>query len=359
VLDIAVVRPGELPEDEVRRWRELQAADPLQQSPFLSPEFTIAVGRVRPEARVAVLSDGSRIVGFFPYERRQRMIGVPIGAGITDSQGMVHEQGLDWDPVAVLRACRLPVWEFDHLVADQKPFERFHRTRSASPILDLSHGYAGYVEDRGRAGDVVKKAARNERVMGRDLQLPVRFVWEDTNRTAFSALRDWKSAQYQRTQQLDRLRVPWVEAVIEELLGLDTPGCRAVLSTVYLGDRPVAAHLGLRSETILAYWFPAHDVDLARYSPGIFTCLRVAEAAAESGIRQVDLGKSPAAYKDRLKTGETRVAEGRVIRSRSLAVAREAQATLSRTVRGSALGGLLKRGPVGRVLRRTRSRLRG
>ena len=50
-------------------------------SPFLCPEFAVAVGRVRPDARVALLADGPDIVGFFPFQRRRLGVGVPIGAG--------------------------------------------------------------------------------------------------------------------------------------------------------------------------------------------------------------------------------------------------------------------------------------
>ncbi|MBF8187479.1 GNAT family N-acetyltransferase [Nonomuraea sp. K274] len=38
-----------------------------------------------------------------------------------------------------------------------------------------------------------------------------------------------------------------------------------MLDIVYVGDRPVAAHFGLRSDTVLAGWFPAYDTDFARY----------------------------------------------------------------------------------------------
>ena len=54
---------------ERERWRELRAAAEAPRSPFMEPEFAIAVGRVRPRARVAVLYEGARPVGFLPYER--------------------------------------------------------------------------------------------------------------------------------------------------------------------------------------------------------------------------------------------------------------------------------------------------
>ncbi|WP_433057174.1 GNAT family N-acetyltransferase [Dactylosporangium sp. CS-033363] len=357
-MKISVVRAPELGPAELGRWRALQQAEPGLNSPFLSPEFTLAVARVRPAARVAVLEDGQEIVGFFPYEVRRRVIGVPIGYGISDCQGLVHAQGLDWDPIALLRACGLPVWEFDHLMGDQAPFAPYHTETTGSPIMDLAGGYEDYLADRMKAGDVVRQANRKQRGMVRDLG-EERFEWQDESPAAFDALREWKSAQYKRTQQYDRFNTPWIRDVIDDLMTSGAPGCRAVVSTVYAGDRPVAAHLGLRSESVLAYWFPSYDTDLHKYSAGILLCLRMAEAGAKDGIGHIDLGKSHAQYKDRLRNSELPVAAGRVGRSWSVTSARKAQEALTRSVKSGKVGDALRSGRTGKVLRMVKSRLAG
>jgi CelD/BcsL family acetyltransferase involved in cellulose biosynthesis len=357
-VKISVVRATDLGTDELAQWRDMQESQPSLRSPFLSPEFTLAVSRVRASARVAVLEDGQQIVGFFPYEIRRRVVGVPIGFGISDCQGLVHVKGLDWDPMALLRACGLPVWEFDHLMGDQEPFAAYHTDRTGSPIMDLSAGYEDYVAGQMRAGDVVRQAMRKQRGMVRDLG-EERFDWQDHGGDAFAVLRAWKSAQYQRTQQYDRFNTPWIQQVIDDLMASTAPGCRAIVSTVYAGDRPVAAHLGLRSESVLAYWFPSYDTELSKYSAGILLCLRMAEAGAADGIDHIDLGKSKALYKDRLRNGELPVAAGRVGRSWSVTSARRAQDALSRSVRTGKIGNALRGGRTGRLLRTVKSRLAG
>jgi CelD/BcsL family acetyltransferase involved in cellulose biosynthesis len=124
-VQISVVRPGELGPSEIATWHSMQRQTGSLASPFLCPEFAIAVGSLRPGARVAVLAEGPTIVGFFPFERRRLRIGVPIGAGMTDCQGLIHSPGLEWDARGLLRACGMSVWQFDHLVEGQRPFQRY------------------------------------------------------------------------------------------------------------------------------------------------------------------------------------------------------------------------------------------
>ncbi|GIF38713.1 GNAT family N-acetyltransferase [Actinoplanes xinjiangensis] len=355
-MRISVVRPDELGPGELDVWRQFQKDQSPLQNPFLAPEFTLAVARQRPHSRVAVLEDSSGVAGFFPYEVRNRVVGVPIGAGITDCQGLIHRKGLEWDAVGLLKACRLPVWEFDHLMAGQQSFERFHSERASSPLMDLREGYARYIEDRNQAGDVVKQTLRKQRKMVREVGAE-RFEWNDPDPAGLTALRSWKGAQYRRTQQYDRFTTPWIEGVLEELLASSSEGCRAVVSTVYAGDRPVAAHLGLRSRSVLAYWFPSYDVDLSRYSAGILLCLRMAEAGAADGIQHIDLGKSEALYKTRLMNADTPVAAGRVGQSWAITTVRRTQSAVSRSIKQGALGSRLKSGRTGVVLRELKARL--
>lgn len=353
-MKITVVRPDELGPAELTAWRQFQKDQPELQNPFLAPEFTLAVARQRPAARVAVLEESDGIAGFFPFEVRNRVIGVPIGFGISDCQGLVFRNGFEWDAKELLKACRLPVWEFDHLMAAQ--FSEYHTSRTPSPLMNIGDGYHAYVENRNNAGDVVKQTLRKQRKMVREVG-DERFVWDDRDPAALAALREWKSAQYQRTQQYDRFTTPWISGVLEELQASASDDCRAVVSTVYAGDRPVAAHLGLRSQSVLAYWFPSYDQDLSKYSAGILLCLRMAEAGAADGIRQIDLGKSEALYKTRLMNDETPVAAGRVGRSWTVTTARRTQTAVTRSLKQGALGAKLKSGRTGTVLRGLKARI--
>jgi CelD/BcsL family acetyltransferase involved in cellulose biosynthesis len=261
-MRIDVVRPDELGEAELRRWRDLQAATPTLANPFLSPEFTLAVGRFRTDARVAVLSDDTGIAGFFPHERRALGIGRPIGAGLTDCQGLIAPSALDLDPRALLRACRLSVWEFDHLLADQAAFAPYHAETRVEPVMDLSAGFAAYAEGaRQRSPKTIKTVRYKERKLGRDVG-EVSYVFSERDPAELRRLMDWKSAQYRRTGRTDRFAEPWIVALVEHLHETGV----GVLSVLRAGDRPISAHLGLRVGTVMAGWFPAYDLEFGKYS---------------------------------------------------------------------------------------------
>ena len=63
---------------------------------------------------------------------------------------------------------------------------------------------------------------------------------------------------------------------------LVTPGggdFQGVLSGLYIGEKLVAAHFGMRSRRVLHWWFPAYDPELGKYSPGAQLLLELSRAA--------------------------------------------------------------------------------
>jgi CelD/BcsL family acetyltransferase involved in cellulose biosynthesis len=310
-LKIEVVRPTDLGDPEIKRWRTLQRAVPSLGNPFLSPDFTLAIGRFRPEARVAVLSEGADVVGFFPYERSPLGLGRPIGAGLTDCQGMIAEAGAEVDARALLKACQIVVWEFDHLLADQAAFVPFHAVQRTEPVIDLGDGLDAYLAEVKRHSPKALKTVRyKDRKLGREAG-EVSYVFAETDPAELRRLMTWKSDQYRRTGRSDRFAKPWIVALVEHLHQTGV----AVLSVVRTGDQPISAHLGLRCDDVMAGWFPAYDTEYAKYSPGMIGHLRLAEGAAANGIRQIAMGRGGREYKDWLKNGEFAIAEGRVARA--------------------------------------------
>lgn len=313
-MNITVVRPGDLGEPERFRWRELQKADPSLDNPFLSVEFAVAMDRLRDYVRVAVIQDGGKIAGFFPYERHSFGIGKPLGGFLTTCHGLIAEQGLKLDAKALLRACKLTVFDFDHMVAGQPTFAAYETDVRPAPVMDFTSGFEAWVEQvKANSPKNLKTVRYKERKLGRE-QGELRFEWASADPEVLRTLLNWKSDQYRRTGRVDRFAQPWIVELTEQMHAERSADFSGVLTMLYSGDVPVAGHFGLRTATTLVGWFPAYDTEFGKYSPGIVHHLQMAEAAAGSGLHMVDMGKGGKEYKDWLKSGTLYVAEGRVSR---------------------------------------------
>jgi CelD/BcsL family acetyltransferase involved in cellulose biosynthesis len=318
-MRISVIHPSELGPAEVSAWQDMQRHSGRATSgtaglrnPFLTPEFAQAVGHHRADARVAVLTDGSTVSGFLPFEKHRAGVGLPIGAGLTDCQGLVHVPGFEWDPHELLRGCGLSVFAFDHLTAEQQPFRPYLAATAPSPVIDLADGWAAYqAKLKVRSASFLRSVGRKRRKMEREVG-PLRLATESGDGAALHALMAWKSDQYRRTGRSDRFAHPWIVGLIEELFGTRGSHFSGLFSVLYAGDTVVAAHLGVRSGPVVAHWFPAYDTRYAQYSPGLVEHVLMVEAAAGVGVELIDLGKGAKRYKEELKSSDLYVGEGAV-----------------------------------------------
>ena len=328
-MQISVARPGELGPGEIAVWRSMQSQMKSLANPFLCPEFALAVDNFRADARVAVLTEGPKIAGFFPFQRRPFGVGVPIGTGLTDCQGLIHAPGLEWDPRELLRSCRLSAWQFDHLVEGQRPFERYVAAVAPSPVIDLTDGFAVYHEKlRVRSPqfckDLDRKARKLEREAGK-----LRFVVDSRDMAGLHALMGWKSDQYRQNGWVDVFDRPWIADLVRYLFSKHSNSFSGLLSLLYVGETPVAAHFGLLAGHVLAHWFPAYDTNFGRQSPGLIQHLRMAEEVAALDVHMIDMGTGVERYKQTLKSYDLFVAEGVVTQGLLFATAYRARRTVA------------------------------
>ncbi|HUB40228.1 MAG TPA: GNAT family N-acetyltransferase [Streptosporangiaceae bacterium] len=309
-MQITVVRPADLGPREIAAWHGLQRQSDALASPFLCPEFAIAVGHCNPSARVAVLADGGQLAGFFPFEQRRFGLGAPIGAGLNDSQGLIGAPGTDWDPRQLLRACGLSEWQFDHLVAGQQSFAPHVTVVSPSPVIDLAGGYGDYAGQlQARSPQFCRDTARKARKLERELG-ELRLEADSRDLAELRTLMAWKSDQYRRNGWVDVFDRLWVAELVERLFAARGATFQGLLSVLYAGDKPVAAHFGLRAGPVLAHWFPAYDAQFARHSPGLIQHLRMAEQTSALGVELIDMGTGTERYKQTLRSRDLMVAEG-------------------------------------------------
>jgi CelD/BcsL family acetyltransferase involved in cellulose biosynthesis len=278
-------------------WRSIQEREPRFESPYFCPEFTRAVGAVRGDVRVVVIENDGRPAGFFPHQRAAWGRGSAVGGALSDYHGVIAGPAAEWSMVDLMRAAKLSVWSFDHLVDATGRFAPYVTASAASPQIDLA------------SFEPPSEYARKARKLAREVG-ELSFSLHAPDSGALERLFEWKSQQYRRTGLTDAFGVPWTGELLRRLMDIGSPAFAGVCSVLRAGDESVAVHVGMRSRSVLHWWFPTYDVAHAAYSPGILLLLRIAAAAPALGLQRVDLGKGDERYKRSLMTGAAPLREG-------------------------------------------------
>jgi CelD/BcsL family acetyltransferase involved in cellulose biosynthesis len=293
-----LIKAEDLDAGLIAAWRSIQEREPRFESPYFCPEFTQAVASVRDDVRVVVIENDGRPAGFFPHQRTAWGRASPVGGALSDYHGVIATPQAEWGVVELMRAARLSVWSFDHLVDPAGRFAPYvTASAAASPQIEL----AGFEPPP----DFARKARKLEREVGE-----LSFSLHAPGIGALERLFAWKSEQYRHTGLADAFGVRWTGQLVTRLMGIETPGFAGACSVLLAGDRIVAVHAGMRSRGVLHWWFPTYNPRYAAYSPGTILLLHVAAAAFALGIGKIDLGKGDARYKRSLMTGAAPLREG-------------------------------------------------
>ncbi len=313
-MKIRVIQGSELTSDLAGDWSRIQEENHSLVSPFFSPQFTQLVSQVRDDVYVGVLEDDNSIVGFFPYQQYHHGIARPVGGALSDYHGLISKEGEGINVRELLQACKLNIWQFDHLPADQTPFATYQWSNADSPYMDLSGGYELYCQERRQSGSKqIKKIGTLRRKLEREIGT-LRVLIHEPNDNALRTMMKWKSQQYRESGTVDAFVYSWIVELMERIYATQDEEFAGVLSTLYVDDELIAVHLGMRSRTAWHYWFPAYHTDYAKFSPGLILLLDMADAAEQMGISMIDMGKDDSLYKQRLASGSTKLAQGAITR---------------------------------------------
>jgi CelD/BcsL family acetyltransferase involved in cellulose biosynthesis len=304
VVDAAAMSPA-----LVEAWARVQESEPELASPFLRPEFTLAVASLRSDVRVGVIELDGSPAGFLPFVRRLGGVGAPVASMVSDCQAVIVGRDVRWTADEVLTGCGLCGMEFNHLLTCQQPWRPFHGRVADSPLIDLRAGYEAYRKERRDAGsEQIRKVEGLARKLEREVG-PLRFEASSGDPSHLQWLVERKRAQCDAKGRNDAMSTPLVRALLDRLLTTREPAFAGMLSCLWAGERLVAAHMGMRSRTRWHYWFPCYEESLAKYSPGIILLLRMAEVAPSLGLDSIDMGKGDAPYKQRLMNASSPVCE--------------------------------------------------
>lgn len=327
-MRIDVIHPNDLGPSEITAWHQMQKATPSFADPSLSPEYAMAVGRFRPQSRVAVLLDGQQVAGFFAFEPRRLGVAVPISGWLSTCQGVVHAPDVQWNMRELLRGCGLSAWHFDNLIAEQAVSASCHADISLSPVIDLTGGFDSYYA-RLRAFDhsLCREIERKARKLAREIG-EVRVERDSRDPGLLSLLMQWKSEQYRQTDHVDRFARPWVAGLLHAMLAERSGHLSGLLSVLYAGDQPVSIQFGLRADEVLVGWFTGYDRAFSKYSPGVLQIKMMAEALGGLGIETLYMGKGASSVRA-FKTRDVEVGAGTVTAQSVLGITHRAVKDIS------------------------------
>jgi CelD/BcsL family acetyltransferase involved in cellulose biosynthesis len=326
---------------ELETWRALRARNPLLDSPYFDPAFAAAVQASGVDVTVAVDGRGPELTRLLACQRDGTMLR-PVGWPGADFQGPVLSPGTAFDARELL-VDGVRAFEFDHWLLPFPEVEPWVETRASSPYVEVSGGVEGYLaraskSGRDNIGQARRRTARAEREHG-----SVTFRVQSTDAEALAWLVARKREQYAATGARDHFAREDRRALLPLLLDTHEPGCEGILSTLHFGDMLVAAHFGIRSRSVLHWWFPVYDPTFSSFAPGWIMLRELAIAAPELGLERIDLGRGDDEYKRRARTGEVEVAAGTVSNSAARRFGHEARRAAVDAAKASPLAPALRR----------------
>ena len=311
-MKIRVYPIERLPAGLLQAWSDLQLSSADCDSPYFRPEFHQLAAAVGRPVHVGVMEQADRPVGFFPFETGAFRTASPVGLRLSDFHGALVAPGIEWSGAQLLRGCGVRRFRFDHLPTNQVALLGERYATAPSPLIDLGGGFESYLEALRARGEkefqrTLKKRDKLERELGE-----VRFTLHETTEEAIHACLAWKAAQYERTGAVNVFKFPWVVDLLKRIAMCDESHFKGAVSTLRVRGELVAVHIGMRTNSVLHHWFPAHNPDHAcnKYSPGLQLLAAMIEDFAACGIRRIDFGKGDFPYKRSFGTGATDVAEG-------------------------------------------------
>ena len=327
---------------ELDAWHRLRAGNPALDSPYFHPGFSAAVHESGRTVHIAVDEDGAGDIRALLAGHREGSTLRPVGWPGSDFQGPIVQAGESFSPLTLLSA-GVRSFEFDHLVDGDAAFEPWIQSRRVSPFLDVTGGLDGYLTRASKSGrDNISQARRRTAKAERELG-PVKFQVDVVDGDLLDQVVELKRDQYRATGARDFFAEPDRRNLLHRLMHTKGEGFAGVLSTVHAGDNLIAAHFGIRSESVLHWWFPVYAPEHGKLAPGWMLLRELVIAAPAMGIDRIDLGRGDDEYKRRAKTGDSTVCQGIVTRSSSRLALRKLGDSVVARAKSSALAPGLRR----------------
>ncbi|AZU04402.1 cellulose biosynthesis protein CelD [Glycocaulis alkaliphilus] len=312
MVEVETCRASLLGSHERSAWSAFQGANPSLASPYFSLGFLDAVAQARRDTHIAVIREKGAITGFLPFHQGLLGYARPLGGPLGDHHGFIAPSDAQFDLRAVLRQAGLKVFDFSGALGTQAAFRPHAHFTDGSWVIDLSAGYEAWLAGRGA---VEPKAFRNLRARRRKLEdETTSFVFRvhDDRPEVLAKALEWKSAQYVRTGHFDVFSVDWTRRLINALGVEGLENAQRLVSSLEIDGKLAAAHVGVRSGTVLHYWFPVYDPEFARVGPGLNLLLEIARELPAQGLKEIHLGPGEYDFKRELASWQFPLMSGYV-----------------------------------------------
>jgi len=293
-FEVEIMRPSGLRVADTAAWSTIQRSHPAFRSPLLSPHFARAVGRVRDDARVAVVRRDGEHVAFFGFHKRPGGFGRPLGAPFSDYHGVVSTADTGLKPGQIIALAGLKAFRHNGLIDPHSLFPAAENSVESFAI-ELTDTPDAYLEAVRAASP--KKFKNYRRLAHRLAEVGPLTLRADTSRAAFDAVMAWKSAQFLRTGVQDVLRPAWASDLMQTLFETRQGPMTGLLLSLYAGDTLVGGHFGVREGGVYHPWIASMSPEMAAFSPGQTFLDQAIRAMPELGLEVYDLGVGHDHYK--------------------------------------------------------------
>ena len=299
MVKFQIVKLSEMPQCEFEMWQSICDQNPNFRSPYFQPAFTKCVARVRDDAFVILATQDGHRRGYLPVQVNLSKHAMPIGGKLNDLHGMICDQDFNFDIDSMLAATGLKSYSFHSACVGIQGFETNQFETLQSPTIDLASGVDKYLDWVKRQSVTVRRQGQKTRKMISEVG-PLRFDFHTEDESTFERVIELKREQYLRTKTFDLFSLDWALDLVGQIYRTNKEEFSGVLSVLWAGDELIAGHMGLRSKSVLHYWFPVYNNRFAKYSPGIQLLLEMCKGAAHSGLESIDLGYGNQEFKQKL-----------------------------------------------------------
>ncbi len=314
-VQLSVVPAGQIDDGLSAAWNRLRDANPMLVSPYFDVEFTKAVARTRNDVKVAITECDGTIDQIFPFQSLGGNHIGPVGGLLNDVHGVICDGNFEHDLLGLM------VTDLGYSAvgfhaalkndSEDSEIEKSSFKEINSYHLDLSDGWGAYQQWVRKSSSTIARQGQKTRRLAKDLG-PIRFEFDVQDPQILESLIQLKRAKYQCSRTFDILSVDWAANLLRDIARINQPNFRGLLSAMWAGEELIGVHFGILTNDVLHYWFPVFDPAYARYSPGTEVLLRSAEAAADIGVRKLDLGYGDDPYKLKFSNGIETLACGRI-----------------------------------------------